>query len=182
MLYSEKFANGIYRQMCRYHSQLECIPRDDVMQEIRIALLTCEEDNVWEVSQRNIRQLLKMYGYSELYRIWSGELCPHRLESMSEPTLTQEQEELIDRIEELYVVQNLSGKDVALYFGRELTPSISNCLQRCFPKYRQGKAIPYTKDAFDKIRKRIGGGSIDQAKNRWKFNGYIPHKYAKYLV
>lgn len=63
---NDKFETHIYRCLLRFNPIIDFLDKSDVMQEIRIAILTCkEEESAYRVAAKQAYRLATEYGYSK---------------------------------------------------------------------------------------------------------------------
>jgi hypothetical protein len=124
----EPFVNRIYRDMKAFDYRLNYIDKEDCKQEIRFALLTARKEQVYRVAHRLIDNLLKDYGYSRK----KGKDNFHPF--YNEPEFTEHEKETLNQIEQLYLNEDRTAKEIAAIFDIEFNNQLQKILCACFPK------------------------------------------------
>lgn len=127
-----RFANYIYKRMFAYEPVLEYIDRDDVLQEIRIAILVAKPGELFKIARKLIYNLTKDYGFSKKM----GKDNFHRF--YQETIFTEKEYAVLDTIEQLYQNENRTAREVAEIFDVEYTNSWQKLLCEAFPKQMRG--------------------------------------------
>lgn len=128
MKYSEKFVNRIYRDIKGYDYRLTYVDADDCKQEIRFALITARPDQIYRVAHRLIDNLLRDYGYSRKKGKDNFEAF------YSEPEFSDIEKEILNQIEQLYLNEDRTAKEIAAIFDIEFNNKLQKLLCACFPK------------------------------------------------
>ena len=124
----EKFVSRIYRDLKFYNGAIECIPAEDVKQEIRFAIITARKEQIYRVASRLVYALLTDYGYSRK----NGK---DNFSTFYEQTETSEDEyALLDAVDQLYRGEGLTAREVAIRLGCEYNNAFQKLMHQCFPK------------------------------------------------
>ena len=126
--FSEKFVNRIYFDIKRYDYRLNYIPKEDCLQEIRFALLTARPEQIYRIAHRLIDNLLSDYGYSR--KKGKDNFKPF----YSEPEFSDDEKEILNQIEQLYLNEDRTAKEIAAIFDIEFNNKLQKILCLCFPK------------------------------------------------
>lgn len=124
----ERFVNRIYRDIKRYDFRLNYINTEDCKQEIRFALLTAKTAQIYRVAHRLLDNLLRDYGYSR--KKGKDNFEPF----YSEPEFSDDEKEILNQIEQLYLNEDRTAKEIAEIFDIEFNNKLQKILCACFPK------------------------------------------------
>jgi len=124
----ERFVNRIYRDIKMYDYRLNYIDADDCKQEIRFALLTARTEQIYRVAHRLIDNLLSDYGYSRKKGKDNFEIFYSELE------FSDDEKEILNQIEQLYLIEDRTAKEIAAIFDIEFNNKLQKILCTCFPK------------------------------------------------
>lgn len=124
----EKFVNIIYKYLRIFDCRIEFIDKQDVKQEIRFAILTAKQDEVFKVAHRLVDNLIKDYGYSRK----KGKDQFQKF--YTETELSDLEQSIIEQIELFYQIQDHTAKETAKRFGFEHNNKIAKLLAKIFPK------------------------------------------------
>ena len=135
-------AETVFHTLRRYETRLnrllppECI--DDVLQEIRIILLQYDGKEAFRQSAVAVRRLLRNLGFAR--KSWQvAEFSDDvQQKKLLYQQLSASHREIVKHIENLYVNQGLTAKEVCEHLGVKWTPEIAKLLCQSFPK-RMGK-------------------------------------------
>lgn len=133
---NKKLIYYIYSFIKSYNPIVEFY-KDDVMQEIQIAVFTSSsKGEIFKISNRLVYNLLRDYGHSRK----KGKDNFHNFYFQNSYLLTEEQEQKIKEIENLYLDQNFTAKELCEKFGVKYEKSISKLLFNVLPKTKKGGA------------------------------------------
>jgi hypothetical protein len=124
----ERFANRIYRDIAVFDNRIRFVDKQDILQEIRFALLTAHRGQVYRVAHRLVDKLLSDYGYSR--KKGKDKFNPF----YSNHEFSDEEKEILFKIEQLYLNDNRTTKEIAAIFDIEYNNSLQKILCSCFPK------------------------------------------------
>lgn len=170
-----KFEQNIYRQLYKYFSfYINRIPKEDVMQEIRISILA--GGDVVKVASKNLRLLIRGYGYS--LTLGKDNFDIDRLYSNSD----QEHNDYVDKtyntIKTMYLEEKKTAKQICEDLGVEYTKEIGSKIaiyiggKRGKNGYNKKQIIPFTDELAHQIVSLFGiRKTIIPA---WRYNGNIP--------
>ncbi len=119
----------IRNDLIKYDNRILLIPIEDVLQEIRIAIITVEYANVYKESSKNVQRLLSEYGYSR--KKGKDNFEPYYEDNESLP---EELYQVIDKIKYLYLDKGLSAKQIAIIFDIPYSNKLQKALFNLFPK------------------------------------------------
>jgi hypothetical protein len=140
----------IYKCIARYDFRIQMIPREDVMQEIRYALLVAKDKEAIRLASRMLMRLLKDFGYG--CRDNRKEIC---LESFVIPETEPDGEDSrLELIFDLYVTKGYSARRVCEYFHVPYSRSIQDLFGQAICK-RELRKLPQTWGGITKQHIRI---------------------------
>lgn len=125
----ERFARRIYRDIKSFDPRLHYVDANDVLQEIRFAILTAHRQQVYRVAHRLIDNLLRDYGFSR--RKGKDNFDPF----YDQVVFTDDEQTILNTIEQLYVDQNLTAREVAQILDLKYNNQFQKILCACFPKH-----------------------------------------------
>jgi hypothetical protein len=181
-MHDEKFTRIIFRYVAAFDGRVYLIPREDVLQEIRIAQLTAEQHTVFRVASHNVYNLLCDYGFSR--KKGKDAFDGKRLYDDSDSFLSVEAENQLRIIEFLYIKNDFTAAKLCDFFSVPLTNKIVKSLNRLFPKGgvrsgMTGSSVPYDEFLANKIiEKRLAS---QKTKRVWRHRNAIPGVYLKFL-
>lgn len=126
----KKFANIIYKYLFFYEPRLRFIEKSDVMQEIYIAILLAKKEEVFKVAHQLVENLLRQFGYSKKKGKDHFEIF------YFQNTLSENQQELFNLVEYLYLTNDMTAKEIARYFNIEYSQNLQKLLHINFPKLK----------------------------------------------
>ena len=132
---NEKFVKYIYSCICRYDKRIFCIDKDDVLQEIRYACLVSNKDDVFRTARNAVERLLCDYGYSR--KKGKDNFEPYyEILGMQQEYFCDEEEKikLLSLLEQLYIVENKTVREIAEIFGVEYNIKLQKIFGKVFPK------------------------------------------------
>lgn len=124
----EKFVAHIYNCLKSYNKAILFTPKEDVLQEIRYAVITAQPDDTYRAASRQVNSLLADYGFSR--KKGKDNFSPFYYEA----EISHEEKNLIDTIEHLYTNENLTAREVARLLKCNYTPNFQKLMHQCFPK------------------------------------------------
>ncbi|MDR0560582.1 MAG: hypothetical protein LBG92_10455 [Prevotellaceae bacterium] len=130
----EGFVNAIYRGLLVYDYCIRSVPKEDVLQEIRLSILVSDAATVWSTAQRNVRRLLRQMGFN-IETQMKYEIDCERL--LAKDGLSEHQGNLIDELYEKYVIQNRTFRQICEEYNIPPTHSLKLYFSRVFAKDRK---------------------------------------------
>lgn len=121
-------ANHIFYSLKRYEPVLQFIPKEDIMQEILFAILTAKPEHVFRVAHRLIYNLCSDYGFSR--KKGKDNFEPF----YNKPEFTNEEKELIESVEQMYIAQDMTAREVAQVLDIDYNNKFQKILCAAFPK------------------------------------------------
>jgi len=125
---SEKFVYRIYLDLLRYNYRIGLIPKEDVLQEIRIAGLDSDKDSIYKRSSSQVHRLLAEYGFSEkkgkdnFYAFYEDR------------GFSEKEQSILDQIERFYLNENRTAREIAAIYDIDYNNKLQKILHQCFPK------------------------------------------------
>jgi len=124
----ESYVKYLYYRIKERDIRVSYIPAEDVLQEIRIAILLANDDKYFNHANNAVYHLLCAYGYSKK-KGKDSEFSDFDTESISEDSWR-----LIDMIEDLYRIKGYSAKQIAIIFDIQYSNNLKKALFNLFPK------------------------------------------------
>ena len=122
-----KDVNYIYYNLHRFEPLLDFIPKEDALQEIRLALLSAGTENPFKVASRFIYHLIRAFGYSQ-------KCGKDNFNAFYFPDeLAEDQALLITDIEDYYYTH--TARNTCAHFNFPPTKKVVGALSNCFPKF-----------------------------------------------
>lgn len=101
------------------------------MQEIRFAILTAEEGELFRVSSSLIRRLARDFGYSRR----KGKDNFEAFYRESAIPYDADQEALLQEVEDLYIAGDMTARELAQHYNIKFNNSLAKLLCKVFPKH-----------------------------------------------
>ncbi len=122
----EKKVFGIFKTLVKQNPTISLIPAEDVLQEIRISLyIKTDFFEALKLAGKQVCKLVAEYGFSR-------KKGKDNFVEISE--LTEEQKDLLNKIEDLYINNNLTSKEVCNTLKVEWNTTTATLLAKVFPK------------------------------------------------
>lgn len=106
------FESYLYSKLSAYDPMVRILDKEDVMQEIRFAMLTAEQGELFRVASGLIRKLARNCGYSRRKGKDNFEAFYRELAIPYDPA----QEALLQEIEDLYIAGDMSARELAEHY------------------------------------------------------------------
>ena len=138
----------IYNKMIIYDPALRLVPKEDAMQEIRIAIFLSTKDyeSEFKKAARLINSLKRDYGFSR--KKGKDNFLPFYSHDCE---YDKRIADTMDEIEDLYIKRGLTCRQVCEYFGVQYTPRIQKAIHMVFPK-----GLSHGGDRRSKSFKKLG--------------------------
>ncbi len=124
----------IYKYLSLFEPRISLVPREDVLQEIRIALFLSEKGKEFREASKLTQKLLSLYGFSR--KKGKDNFQPF----YNTRELTEEEQSLLDYIEKLY--KQYTAQETCDILQTQCTKEIRNLLSKCFKKNTKGGRRP----------------------------------------
>lgn len=126
----QQFESYIYSKLAAYNPLVHFLEKEDVMQEIRFAILTAKQGEVLRVASSLIRRLARDFGYSRRKGKDNFEAFYRENAMPYDPT----QEVLLQEIENLYLAGDMTARELAEHYNINFNNSLAKLLCEVFPK------------------------------------------------
>ena len=120
------FESYLYSKLSAYDPMVRILDKEDVMQEIRFAMLTAEQGELFRVASG----LARNCGYSRRKGKDNFEAFYRELAIPYDPA----QEALLQEIEDLYIAGDMSARELAEHYHIKFNNSLAKMLCEVFPK------------------------------------------------
>lgn len=107
------------------------LDKEDVMQEIRFAMLTAEQGELFRVASSLIRKLASDCGYSRRKGKDNFEAFYREYEMPYDPA----QEALLQEVEDLYIAGDMTAREIAQHYNIKFNNALAKRLCEVFPKH-----------------------------------------------
>lgn len=125
-----QFESYIYSKLAAYNPLVHCLEKEDVMQEIRFAILTADKGELFRVASSLIRKLARDCGYSRR----KGEDNFEAFYRENALPYDAEQEALLQEVEDLYIAGDMTARELAEHYNINFNNSLAKLLCEVFPK------------------------------------------------
>ena len=125
-----QFESYIYSKLAAYNPLVHCLEKEDVMQEIRFAILTADKGELFRVASSLIRKLARDCGYSRRKGKDNFEAFYRENAMPYDPT----QELLLQEVEDLYIASDMTARELAEHYHIKFNNSLAKMLCEVFPK------------------------------------------------
>ena len=125
-----QFESYIYHRLSAYDPVVHFLEKEDVMQEIRFAILTAEEGKLFRVASSLIRKLARDCGYSRRKGKDNFEAFYRENAMPYDPT----QELLLQEVEDLYIASDMTAREIAQHYNIKFNNALAKRLCEVFPK------------------------------------------------
>lgn len=125
-----QFESYIYHRLSAYDPVVHFLEKEDVMQEIRFAILTAEEGKLFRVASSLIRKLARDCGYSRRMGKDNFEAFYREYEMPYDPA----QEALLQEVEDLYIAGDMTAREIAQHYNIKFNNALAKRLCEVFPK------------------------------------------------
>ena len=125
-----QFESYIYSKLAAYNPVVCFLEKEDVMQEIRFAILTAKQGEVFRVASTLIRRLARDCGYSRRKGKDNFEAFYRESAIPYDPT----QEALLQEVEDLYIAGDMTARELAEHYNINFNNSLAKLLCEVFPK------------------------------------------------
>jgi len=129
----EKFTNIIYYHLCTFNPLFKLIEKEDMLQEIRFAIITAKQEEIYRVANRLCYNLATDYGFSR--KKGKDNFKPF----YSQTEFSENEQKLLSEIEEYYQIEDNTGRETAANFGFEYNNKTAKILASCFPKLKSNR-------------------------------------------
>lgn len=129
--------NYIYKYVTTYDARIKNIPREDVMQEIRYALLIAREGDIFRECSRSVYRLLRDYGYrvkGKEARLADGYDVP---DAEPDPKDYEQDDERLEYIRHLYMDEKYSVLQICGQFKVSHYAMARKLFTQVFPKKKR---------------------------------------------
>ena len=120
------------RSYISYNPVVRLLPEEDVMQELMIVAYLHHEHDFTTARRAAVNAIYRLaanYGYSR--KKGKDNFSSFYEEKLS---LTTEEYDIIDHVEKLYLVENLTAREIALIYNVEFNNKFAKILCKLFPK------------------------------------------------
>lgn len=124
------FESYLYSKLSAYDPVVRMLDKEDVMQEIRFAMLTAEQGELFRVASGLIRKLARDCGYSR--RMGKDNFEAFYRESAI--PYDADQEALLQEVEDLYIAGDMTARELAEHYDIKFNNSLAKMLCEVFPK------------------------------------------------
>lgn len=109
------------------------IPKEDALQEIRIAILISEKGEVFKKAHSLLDRLCGNYGFSRKKGKDNFQPFYTHIEH------TEYEERVLNEIEELYIEKGYTAKEVCSFYGIKFNNKLAKIFCKCFPNKKKLK-------------------------------------------
>lgn len=125
-----QFESYIYSKLAAYNPVVCFLEKEDVMQEIRFAILTAKQGEVFRVASTLIRRLARDCGYSRRKGKDNFKAFYRESAIPYDPT----QEALLQEVEDLYIAGDMTARELAEHYNIKFNNALAKRLCEVFPK------------------------------------------------
>lgn len=124
------FESYLYSKLSAYDPMVRILDKEDVMQEIRFAILTAEEGELFRVASSLIRRLARDFGYSRRKGKDNFEAFYRENAIPYDPA----QEALLQEVEDLYLTGDMTAREIAQHYNIKFNNALAKMLCEVFQK------------------------------------------------
>lgn len=135
------FESYLYSKLSAYDPMVRILDKEDVMQEIRFAILTAEEGELFRVASSLIRRLARDFGYSRRKGKDNFEAFYRENAIPYDPA----QEALLQEVEDLYLTGDMTAREIAQHYNIKFNNALAKMLCEVFQK-AMGRGGIFIKD------------------------------------